>query len=358
MRHVLAGRVRSTKSVMESMRNKLTSTTKIRVLAVFASIFFCTSQVALWGQDAATISDLDNGIKLLNAQKFDDAIEVLKKFTKTSKGDAEGWYYLGTAYLFKGDFKKGTACLETAISLRSNFAEAHTALSYALLRTGKLIPARLQAEKALSIKPDDSDAHYTLGIISFRRGSRIEAVDHARKAVKGKPDFAEAYLLKAQALVAFSGTAIDLAGDDANPNSSTYLEAAEALKKYVTLVPESERRRVWQEQAEVLELYAKDTGSSEVFGGRDVTTKAKLISKPEPQYTEEARRSMVTGRVVLKTVFASDGQVKHILVVRAVPNGLTEAAIRAAKRIRFVPATKDGKPVSMWMTLEYNFSLY
>jgi len=44
--------------------------------------------------------------------------------------------------------------------------------------------------------------------------------------------------------------------------------------------------------------------------------------------------------------------------VRAVPNGLTEAAIRAAKRIRFVPATKDGKPVSMWMTLEYNFSLY
>ena len=130
------------------------------------------------------------------------------------------------------------------------------------------------------------------------------------------------------------------------------------MKKYVALVPESESRRIWLEQAEVLELYAKDTGGSEVFAGRDVTTKVKLISKPEPQYTEEARRSLVTGRVVLRAVFAGDGQVKHIRVVRAVPDGLTEAAISAAKRIRFVPAIKDGKPVSMWMILEYNFSLF
>ena len=32
--------------------------------------------------------------------------------------------------------------------------------------------------------------------------------------------------------------------------------------------------------------------------------------------------------------------------------------IAAAKGIRFVPATKDGHPVSMWMELQYNFNLY
>jgi hypothetical protein len=38
--------------------------------------------------------------------------------------------------------------------------------------------------------------------------------------------------------------------------------------------------------------------------------------------------------------------------------GNTERAIAAAKSIRFVPATKDGHPVSMWMELQYNFNLY
>jgi len=37
---------------------------------------------------------------------------------------------------------------------------------------------------------------------------------------------------------------------------------------------------------------------------------------------------------------------------------LLERAIDAAKKIRFIPAVKDGKYVSMWMQLEYNFNLY
>jgi TonB family protein len=97
---------------------------------------------------------------------------------------------------------------------------------------------------------------------------------------------------------------------------------------------------------------------SRIFTGRDVTTKARLLSKPEPQYTEEARKNQVTGTVVLKVVFSSSGQVTNIQTMRGLPNGLTEKAIAAARQIKFVPATKDGHQVSMWMQLEYNFNLY
>ncbi len=97
---------------------------------------------------------------------------------------------------------------------------------------------------------------------------------------------------------------------------------------------------------------------SRIFTGKDVTTKARLISKPEPQYTEEARKNQITGTVVLKCVFSSSGQVTNIRTVSGLPNGLTERAIAAAKMIKFVPATKDGHQVSMWMQLEYNFNLY
>jgi TonB family protein len=97
---------------------------------------------------------------------------------------------------------------------------------------------------------------------------------------------------------------------------------------------------------------------SRIFTGREVTSKARLISKPEPQYTEDARKNQVTGTVVLKVVFASNGTVQNIRTVSGLPFGLTERAITAARQIKFVPATKDGHQVSMWMQLEYNFNLY
>jgi TonB family protein len=97
---------------------------------------------------------------------------------------------------------------------------------------------------------------------------------------------------------------------------------------------------------------------SRIFTGRDVTSKARLLSKPEPQYTEDARKNQITGTVVLKVVFASSGQVTNIRTVSGLPYGLTERAIAAARQIKFVPATKDGHQVSMWMQLEYNFNLY
>jgi hypothetical protein len=40
------------------------------------------------------------------------------------------------------------------------------------------------------------------------------------------------------------------------------------------------------------------------------------------------------------------------------PFGLTEKAIAAARLIKFVPAMKGGRPVSVHMQLEYNFNLY
>jgi len=99
-------------------------------------------------------------------------------------------------------------------------------------------------------------------------------------------------------------------------------------------------------------------GYDKIFTGKDVTTKARLLAKPEPQYTEDARKNQVTGTVVLKVVFASNGSVTNIRTVSGLPYGLTERAIAAARQIKFVPATKDGHQVSMWMQLEYNFNLY
>ncbi len=95
-----------------------------------------------------------------------------------------------------------------------------------------------------------------------------------------------------------------------------------------------------------------------VFTGNEVTHKAAVVWKPEPTYTEQARAHQVVGTVALKAVFAANGYVTNIIATRELKDGMTEAAIEAARNIRFFPAEKDGKPVSQWMMLEYNFNLY
>ncbi len=100
------------------------------------------------------------------------------------------------------------------------------------------------------------------------------------------------------------------------------------------------------------------TDYNRIFRSSEVSSRARVLSKPEPSYTESARKNQITGTVVLRAVFSSSGSVTNISTIRGLPDGLTERAIAAAKQIKFTPAMKDGHPVSMWMQLEYNFNLY
>jgi hypothetical protein len=45
-------------------------------------------------------------------------------------------------------------------------------------------------------------------------------------------------------------------------------------------------------------------------------------------------------------------------MVRGLPYGLTEKTMEAARHIKFAPAMKDGRPVSLYIQIEYNFNLY
>jgi len=94
------------------------------------------------------------------------------------------------------------------------------------------------------------------------------------------------------------------------------------------------------------------------FAPRDVTRKALLVFKPEPGFTEKARRSNTTGVVRLRAVLSSSGLVTKIQIVKELPNGLTEKAVNAARHLLFFPAEKDGRQVSQYVVLEYNFNIY
>ncbi len=89
-----------------------------------------------------------------------------------------------------------------------------------------------------------------------------------------------------------------------------------------------------------------------------VTQGIKIISKPRPGYTDAARQNNVQGTVILRVTFLASGQIGSISAVKGLPNGLTEQAIAAARRISFEPAKRDGVGQSITRQVEYTFSIY
>jgi TonB family protein len=85
--------------------------------------------------------------------------------------------------------------------------------------------------------------------------------------------------------------------------------------------------------------------------------KPTIIYRENAGYTMEARQNRVEGVVVLSVVFNVNGSITDVRVVRGLPDGLTEKAIEAAKKIRFQPAVKDGTPVSVRGAIEFSFKL-
>jgi len=102
----------------------------------------------------------------------------------------------------------------------------------------------------------------------------------------------------------------------------------------------------------------RTTDDKRVYSSKETDQPARIISRPQPNYTDAARMNQISGVVVLRAVFSSAGEVTNITVVRGLPHGLSEQAIAAARQIRFEPAKKDGRPVSMYMQIQYNFNLY
>jgi len=343
------------------------------------------SQAAPQTPPAQTIADdaVERGKRLYHEGDAEGAIAVLRPAAGRLKKNADAWYYLGLALNRAGRAKDARKAFDKAVKLRPDDAGAHTGLAYTLLLLGKTDDAEREAQQALKLDPKLPDAHYVVGVLLYRGDKYEQAVEEAEAALRLKPDLPAAASLAGEALLNIYVDESERAsqqyplppGADEAARKSVFAkrdaalesvrarmrEAAyrmEDLAKSQPNVPESEG---WRELAETLKFYGQmkeGSAAPGVFRSSELTTKAIIFSKPEPSYTEQARHHNTRGVVRLSAVLAADGQVKNILAIKRLPDGLTENAIAAARQIKFTPATLDGQPVSQLVVLEYNFNIY
>jgi len=95
--------------------------------------------------------------------------------------------------------------------------------------------------------------------------------------------------------------------------------------------------------------------SAPAAGG--ATSGVDILYEPNPAYSNEARILKTEGDVMLEVIFLASGQLQVTRVVSGLGHGLDEAAIQAAKQIRFRPARRNGQPIDFPAHVRIEFRL-
>lgn len=99
------------------------------------------------------------------------------------------------------------------------------------------------------------------------------------------------------------------------------------------------------------------TGGGPFSVGGNVTAPIPIY-KPEPPYSEEARKAKYQGTVVLWIVVDTQGNVSDVRVVKPLGLGLDEKAVETVRTWKFKPAMRNSIPVNVRVMVEVSFRLF
>ncbi|HMB28714.1 MAG TPA: tetratricopeptide repeat protein [Blastocatellia bacterium] len=357
------------------MRRSRTATI---LLYCFFSLFVLSRHSA-FAQQPPQANEKERGIELYSKGNFSEAVGALKEAVKKQRKDSEAWYYLGLSLHRVGEIKDARNAFEKAISLKPDFAPGYTAMAYMQLFSDDYKGAVKNAEKAVALDPKNFESFYIAGAARLRQKQTADALAKAEEALKIKPDYSQALILKTETLISMFAREreklIESLGRREEGKSSGDAEhgakkrlsysllkaASESLEAYLKLEPEQSDHAFWSEQLEALRFYAqREDGpiSDKPVTSTTTSSRPTILYREKADYTQEARLAGVQGTVILMVVFADEGVLKHILVLQGLSHGLTGQAIAAARKVRFTPAMRDGKPTPVIGSLEYFFNLY
>lgn len=136
--------------------------------------------------------------------------------------------------------------------------------------------------------------------------------------------------------------------------------APQCLELYARIVgPEGaddfERGQLEALRAHVVGI-TESGASSIVYFASEIDERIVLTYRPPTHYSRESSLVHFVETVKMRVVLSADGKVKYPLVVAGSESPSLKPTIESALATKFKPAVKDGRAVSQFAMLEFNYS--
>jgi TonB family protein len=326
---------------------------------------FCAPLLLLLALASSATSQVKHpGVVLFDQGKDLEAVRILGAAVKdkTEKRNPELWNYLGLAQIRTNDAKGAQRSFQQAVKLGPTSAAYRANLAFAYLINGERNRAASEAGKAIALDAKSTMGYNVRGFSRLYKGDLAGAERDAVKIIGLDPQFVDGYKLKVDVLLQrISKKSSD--GDEIQIDLPLFRDAIQTLETGIAKTTEPVANAILVETRDDLKLYLdhfsklKTTVPAERVDVPGVVN-FKLITKPHPSYTNEARAAGTQGKIRVVTILGADGRSRRPIVIRGLGNGLDENALAAARQIIFEPKTVNGKPVSVVIHLEYGFNIY
>jgi TonB family protein len=362
-------------AILDGRTRRAQAGRSLGVAAAVVAIALMAPLAAVRGQSQAEIAalkDVDATIAAANAQKNREILdevavsyEKLRKFAEAKK--------LREASLAIAEQVNGPQSAEYAAELvkLGDLARRYRAPSPQGAGEVNLTASDEYYLRALAMgdRPEVYPALMRLGMGSKDPEKRREYLERARVVGRNGNEIG----------AAMSWLAHDREGDAATPAYSDSMyrgaialespdspEQALTLEMYSQMLTAADRTSEAEATAERAKAIRKKlVAAAGAARAADITpfrvgggiTAPKLLSKVEPEYSEDARAQKMQGTVLLKIVVDTDGKAKNFELLKGVGHGLDEKAVQAIMLWNFKPGEQGGVPVPVLAQIEVNFKL-
>lgn len=305
---------------------------------------FCSVQAQTG--DKETLKQINqNVVSSYKNQKFDEALKLaqqavdlsVKLYGVENRETAVAYANLGAIYQQKKRFKESIDVIQKAIGIYQkipNFkgrelVEAYETLAYSQFLSDKITESQSSYAMALEaserIFGNESKASFSPSLHLANMYAR-----------DGNFEKADEFYLKTYAL------AIKNFGKEAKEIEQ--IEDSRACLFGGQKVAD-EKEKIFKEAKD--KLFGKVAGEQGIING-------KAISLPKPEYPVEAREKRLTGTASIKVKIDEQG---NVIETKSICRNdvLGKAAEESAKKAKFEPTLKDGKPIRVTGIIVYNF---
>lgn len=331
------------------------------LVAALLAVVIAAPFAALRAQDRASqpvLADIDATIRAAQAQKN---YQMLEKPAETFEALRQ--------------YDNADKLLDAAVSIRAEVAGSRSAeYGVGLLKQAELEKLRnrpqeaetlcVKAAQVLGGRSEAAPALIYLGVRNMSAKNYPEALDLFQRArnldagLAGPAQMWMALVREREQNPADADTLFRSAVAVQDPESGDAATTLELYARFLKDQGHEEEAKSMSDRASGIRgtLGAQQAKSAAPRIGGSVIA-PKLLSKVEPEYTEEARVAMYQGTAVLSVEVGADGIAHNIRITRGLGFGLDENAVTAVRQWRFQPATKDGAAVTVQANIEVNFRL-